>query len=85
LEVKVNNGAIQISAKSSTKKSAIVLSIVPDGASLAFRVDGVEVLQFTKPGTFLLICSRKNHFIDQDTQQFKMFGFVKVLSERKKD
>jgi hypothetical protein len=49
------------------------------------RRDGVEVVQFTKPGTFLVICSRKNHFIDQDTQQFKMFGFVKVLPERKKD
>jgi plastocyanin len=49
------------------------------------RRDGVEVVQFTKPGTFLVICSRKNHFIDQDTQQFKMFGFVKVLPERQKD
>jgi plastocyanin len=49
------------------------------------RRDGVEVVQFTKLGTFLVICSRKNHFIDQDTQQFKMFGFVKVLPERKKD
>jgi len=54
-------------------------------STIITRRDGVEVVQFTKPGTFLVICSRKNHFIDQDTQQFKMFGFVKVLPERKKD
>src|SRR5262249_50062447 len=40
---------IQISAKSSTKKSAIFLSIAPDGASLAFRVDGGRDLDWALP------------------------------------
>jgi plastocyanin len=38
------------------------------------RRDGVEVVQFTKPGTYLVICARKNHFVDDG-----MFGFVRVL------
>jgi hypothetical protein len=38
------------------------------------RRDGVEVVQFTKPGTYLVICARKNHFVNDG-----MFGFVKVL------
>ena len=38
------------------------------------RRDGVEVVQFSKPGTYLVICARKNHFENDD-----MFGFVKVL------
>ena len=46
------------------------------------RRDGVEVVRFTKPGTFLVICSRKNHFIDQATGQFQMFGFVRVVRDR---
>ncbi|HSE88447.1 MAG TPA: hypothetical protein VLJ79_19670 [Candidatus Binatia bacterium] len=45
------------------------------------RRDGVEVVQFTKPGTYLVICARKNHFAIPNTvpQQFEMYGFVKVL------
>jgi plastocyanin len=46
------------------------------------RRDGVEVVQFTKPGRYLVICARKNHFIDQATGEFQMFGFVKVLRRR---
>jgi plastocyanin len=42
------------------------------------RRDGVEVVQFTKPGTYLVICARKNHFLNPTTQQFEMFGFVEV-------
>jgi plastocyanin len=38
------------------------------------RRDGVEVVQFKKPGTYLVICARKNHFVNDD-----MFGFVRVL------
>ncbi|HXV82818.1 MAG TPA: hypothetical protein VEG60_23385 [Candidatus Binatia bacterium] len=38
------------------------------------RRDGVEVVQFTKPGTYLVICARKNHFVNDN-----MFGFVRVL------
>lgn len=38
------------------------------------RRDGVEVVQFSKPGTYLVICARKNHFVNDG-----MFGFVKVL------
>jgi plastocyanin len=46
------------------------------------RRDGVEVVQFTKPGTFLVICSRLNHFINSTTGEFQMFGFVKVLRRK---
>jgi plastocyanin len=46
------------------------------------RRDGVEVVQFTKPGTFLAICSRLNHFINSTTGKFQMFGFVKVLRKK---
>jgi plastocyanin len=48
------------------------------------RRDGVEVVQFTEPGTYLVICSRKNHFIDSATGEFQMFGFVKVEKDRNK-
>jgi hypothetical protein len=46
------------------------------------RRDGVEVVQFTKPGTFLVICARKQHFINPTTGEFQMFGFVRVLREK---
>ena len=46
------------------------------------RRDGVEVVQFTKPGTYLVICARKDHFFNPTTQQFEMFGFVKVFPRR---
>ena len=45
------------------------------------RRDGVEVVQFTKPGTYLVICARKNHFFNPATQQFEMFGYVRVLPD----
>ena len=38
------------------------------------RRDGVEVVLFSKPGTYLVICARKNHFVNDG-----MFGFVRVL------
>ena len=38
------------------------------------RRDGVEVVTFSKPGTYLVICARKNHFVNDG-----MFGFVRVL------
>jgi hypothetical protein len=37
------------------------------------RRDGVEVVKFTKPGTYLVICARTNHFVNDG-----MFGFVQV-------
>jgi hypothetical protein len=43
------------------------------------RRDGVEVVNFSKPGTYLVICARKDHFINSTTGEFQMFGFVKVL------
>lgn len=49
------------------------------GPCFTGRRDGVEVVQFAKPGTYLVICARKNHFLNPTTQQFEMFGFVKVL------
>jgi len=46
------------------------------------RRDGVEVVQFTKPGRYLVICSRLNHFINSTTGKFQMFGFVRVLGKK---
>ena len=51
---------------------------------LVARRDGVEVVQFTKPGTYLVICARKSHFINSTTGEFQMFGFVKVEKDRNK-
>jgi hypothetical protein len=45
------------------------------------RRDGVEAVQFTKPGTYLVICARKNHFFNPATQKFEMFGYVRVLPD----
>lgn len=36
--------------------------------------DRVEVVQFSKPGTYLVICGVRPHFVND-----QMFGFVKVL------
>jgi plastocyanin len=44
------------------------------GNSFAVGNDRVEVVQFSKPGTYLVICARFNHFVNSH-----MFGFVKVL------
>jgi hypothetical protein len=46
------------------------------GPTFTGRRDGVEVVRFSKPGTYLVICARKNHFVDDG-----MFGFVRVLPE----
>jgi plastocyanin len=43
------------------------------------RRDGVEVVQFSKPGTYLVICARKNHFVNDG-----MFGFVRVLPNHRR-
>jgi hypothetical protein len=45
------------------------------------RRDGAEVVKFSKPGTYLVICARKDHFFNPDTQKFEMFGFVKVEND----
>lgn len=39
-----------------------------------FQRDRVETVQFTKPGTYLVICGVVNHFANDG-----MFGFVRVL------
>ena len=49
--------------------------------NLVARRDGVEVVKFTKPGTYLVICARKNHFLNPTTNEFEMFGFVKVKKD----
>lgn len=49
------------------------------GQCFTGRRDGAEVVQFATPGTYLVICARKNHFFNPTTQQFEMFGYVKVL------
>jgi hypothetical protein len=45
------------------------------GQTFTGRRDGVEVVRFAKPGTYLVICARKNHFDDG------MFGFVRVVPD----
>jgi len=50
-----------------------VSTAIPPVAS-ATRRDGVEVVKFSKPGTYLVICARTNHFVDDG-----MFGYVRVL------
>jgi plastocyanin len=52
-------------------------------ATTIVRRDGVEVVQFTKPGTYLVICARRDHFFNPTTQQFEMFGFVEVKKGKK--
>jgi hypothetical protein len=52
------------------------------GPDFTGRRDGVEVVQFTKPGTYLVICARKDHFFNPMTQEFEMFGFVKVEKDK---
>src|SRR5262249_12318159 len=42
------------------------------------RRDGVEEVQFTKPGTYLVDCSRLKLFSYSTAGEFQMFGFVKV-------
>ena len=44
------------------------------GASGPVSQDRVEVVHFPKPGTYLVICGVRAHFVDD-----RMFGFVKVL------
>jgi hypothetical protein len=46
------------------------------GPTFTGRRDGVEVVRFSKPGTYLVICARKNHFVDDG-----MFGFVRVVPD----
>jgi len=55
----------------------------PPASVTLVRRDGVEVVQFAKPGTYLVICARKNHFINSTTGEFQMFGFVKVVGKDK--
>lgn len=45
----------------------------PLGGALVVR-DRVEVVHFPKPGTYLVICGIRGHFVNDS-----MFGFVKVL------
>ena len=40
-----------------------------------FPQDRVEVVRFSKPGTFLVICGVRPHFVNDG-----MFGFVRVIS-----
>jgi hypothetical protein len=56
---------------------------MPPASLTVVRRDGVEVVQFAKPGTYLVICARKNHFINSTTGEFQMFGFVKVVGKDK--
>jgi hypothetical protein len=42
-------------------------------------LDRVETVQLTEPGQYLVICGVKNHFLDPLTNQFEMFGYIRVL------
>ena len=48
-----------------------MLTLTPTGP---VSQDRVEVVHFPKPGTYLVICGVRAHFVDDG-----MFGFVKVL------
>jgi plastocyanin len=43
-------------------------------------LDRVEVVHFPNPGTFLVICGVRGHFVDDH-----MFGFVKVVPDGRDD
>jgi plastocyanin len=58
------------------------VNTVPPANVTLVRRDGVEVVQFTKPGTYLVICARGDHFFNPMTQEFEMFGFVKVEKDK---
>jgi len=49
-------------------------SLQPLDRSGAFGQDRVEVVHFSTPGTYLVICGIRGHFVND-----RMFGFVKVL------
>jgi hypothetical protein len=42
--------------------------------------DRVEVVRFSEPGTYLVICGVRNHFVND-----QMFGFVRVLPAAQKN
>jgi plastocyanin len=46
----------------------------PNPVPNTFERDRVEVVHFANPGTYLVICGVRNHFVDDG-----MFGFVRVL------
>ena len=45
-----------------------------DRSGAAFGQDRVEVVHFSRPGTYLVICGIRAHFVNDG-----MFGFVQVL------
>ena len=48
-----------------------------DRSGTAFLQDRVEVVRFLHPGTYLVICGIKGHFLGSETQP-PMYGFVTV-------
>ena len=46
----------------------------PNTVPNTFARDRVEVVHFANPGTYLVICGVRNHFVNDN-----MYGFVKVL------
>jgi len=48
-----------------------------DRGGTAFLQDRVEVVRFLDPGTYLVICGVRDHFLGSNTQP-PMFGFVTV-------
>lgn len=73
----INTTNIEPAASCATSAGGVLSdsnSRIYRGPCFTGRRDGVEVVQFSKPGTYLVICARKNHFERDD-----MFGFVRVL------
>jgi hypothetical protein len=58
-----------------------VLPAAPAMPPVAGQVmqDRVEVVRFTQPGRYLVMCGVLPHFIDPATGEFMMYGYVRVL------
>ena len=55
-----------------------VFPVLPGLTTDPTMQDRVEVVRFPNPGKYLVICGVLPHFFDEATQQFIMFGYVKV-------
>ena len=47
--------------------------------------DRVETVQFEKRGLYLVICGVLPHFYNSTTEEFEMFGYVRVVRKGDKD
>ena len=54
-----------------------VFPVLPGTPPMVLQ-DRIETVRFPNPGRFLVICGVLPHFFDAATQQFVMFGYVRV-------